>query len=310
MNDQEFKEKYDKLKYSKFYQQKMFGWRPLPTISCITIIFVCFAIFFIIMGIIILVFTAQVKELKYKYYPCQKDPCNSDETEINININEDMKKPVMVYYQVDGIIQNHRFYMDSKSDKQLKGEEVSLDDLKKDKICESALTVEQMEENMWHHHRWWGNENGDLSGDSLANPCGLISKTYFNDDFSEWHLDTEELFTEEEEEEKIAYQSDIDTYEGAKDNEHLLAWMRTSPFSNPRKLWGRINRDIKQGSTLNVKIELKYNFGGSRYIILSTRNIFGGKSMFLGICYIIAGGLSLMASVIFITTYSSFHRKN
>ena len=40
MNDQEFKEKYDKLKNSKFYQQKMLGWRPLPTISCITIIFV------------------------------------------------------------------------------------------------------------------------------------------------------------------------------------------------------------------------------------------------------------------------------
>ena len=303
MNDQEFKEKYDKLKNSKFYQQKMFGWRPLPTISCITIIFVCFAIFFIIMGIIILVFTAQVKELKYKYFPCEKNYCNYDETEININ--EDMKKPIMVYYQVDGIIQNHRFYMDSKSDKQLKGEEE--DDFKKDKICESALTVEQMEQNMMVH-RWWGNEDGDLSGDTLANPCGLISKTYFNDEFSDWEIDGDTL-EEELEEEGIAYQSDIDTYEGAK-NEHFLVWMRTSPFSNPRKLWGRINRDIKQGSTLKVKIELKYNYGGSRYIILSTRNIFGGESMFLGICYIIAGGLSLMASVIFITTYSSFHRKN
>ena len=302
MNDQEFKEKYDKLKNSKFYQQKMFGWRPLPTISCITIIFVCFAIFFIIMGIIILVFTAQVKELKYKYWPCGKNYCNYDETEININ--EDMKKPIMVYYQVDGIIQNHRFYMDSKSDKQLKGEEE--DDFKKDKICESALTVEQMEQNMVHG--WWGNEDGDLSPDTLANPCGLISKTYFNDEFSDWELDGDTL-EEELEEDGIAYQSDIDTYEGAK-IEHFLVWMRISPFSNPRKLWGRINRDIKQGSTLKVKIVPKYDFGGSRYIILSTRNIFGGKSMFLGICYIIAGGLSLMASVIFITTYSSFHRKN
>ena len=309
MNDQEFKEKYDKLKNSKFYQQKMFGWRPLPTISCITIIFVCFAIFFIIMGIIILVFTAQVKEIKYKYYPCEKNPCNYENT--IININEDMKKPVMVYYQVDGVIQNHRFYMDSKSDKQLKGEEALLDDLKKDKICESALTVEQMEEDRWIGS-WWGNDGGSLSGDTLANPCGLISKTYFNDEFTEWELDSEEIFTEEEEEEKekIAYQSDIDTYEGVKDNEHFLVWMRPSPFSNPRKLWGRINKDIKQNSQLKVKIDLKYSYGESRYIILSTRNIFGGKSMFLGICYIIAGVLSLMASVIFITTYSSFHRKN
>ena len=87
--------------------------------------------------------------------------------------------------------------------------------------------------------------------------------------------------------------------------------MRPSPFSNPRKLWGRINKDIKRNSRLEFSFNPDYNYNrGSRYIILSTRNIFGGKSMFLGICYIIAGGLSLMASVIFITTYSSFHRKN
>ena len=299
MNEQEFKEKYDKLKNSKFYQQKMLGWRPLPTISCITIIFVCFAIFFIIMGIIILVFTAQVKELKFKYDPYEK--IHYDYDNIDININEDMKKPVMIYYQVDGIIQNHRFYMDSKSDKQLKGEEE--DDLKKNKICENAQTKEDIP---------WQN-NGDYGNDDIANPCGLIAKTYFNDEFSNWRLNDDRL-EEELEEKGIAYQSDIDTYVGVKDNEnlgeHFLVWMRPSPFSNPRKLWGRINKDIKQNSKLTVKIGLKYYYGGNRYIILSTRNIFGGKSMFLGICYIIAGGLSLMASVIFITTYSSFHRKN
>ena len=300
MNEQEFKEKYDKLKNSKFYQQKMLGWRPLPTISCITIIFVCFAIFFIIMGIIILVFTAQVKELKFKYDPYEK--IHYDYDNIDININEDMKKPVMIYYQVDGIIQNHRFYMDSKSDKQLKGEEE--DDLKKNKICENAQTKEDIP---------WQN-NGDYGNDDIANPCGLIAKTYFNDEFSNWRLNDVRL-EEELEEEGIAYQSDIDTYVGVKDNEnlgeHFLVWMRPSPFSNPRKLWGRINKDIKQNSKLEFSFNPDYNYNrGSRYIILSTRNIFGGKSMFLGICYIIAGGLSLMASVIFITTYSSFHRKN
>ena len=299
MNEQEFKEKYDKLKNSKFYQQKMFGWRPLPTISCITIIFVCFAIFFIIMGIIILVFTAQVKEIKEKYYPLEKYP-NGFKKEIIIN--EDMKKPVMIYYQVDGIIQNHRFYMDSKSDKQLKGEEE--DDLKKNKICENAQTKEDIP---------WQN-NGDYGNDDIANPCGLIAKTYVNDKFSGWNLNDVPL-EEELEKEGIAYQSDIDTYVGVKDNEnlgeHFLVWMRPSPFSNPRKLWGRINKDIKRNSRLEFSFNPDYNYNrGSRYIILSTRNIFGGKSMFLGICYIIAGGLSLMASVIFITTYSSFHRKN
>jgi len=298
MNDQEFKEKYDKLKNSKFYQQKMFGWRPLPTISCITIIFVCFAIFFIIMGIIILVFTAQVKEHKEQYYPCNDINCDYEHTKIHIT--EDMKKPVMVYYQVDGVIQNHRFYMDSKSDKQLKGEEVDPEELKKDKICEGAFTEKEM------------SYSGNSGSSNLANPCGLIAKTYFKDKFTNWKLGTDILTKEELDEEEIAYQSDIDTYEGVADKgEHFLVWMRISPFSNPRKLWGRINKDIKQNTEIEIKIEPERDyFGGNRYIILSTRNIFGGKSMFLGICYIIAGGLSLMASVIFITTYSSFHRKN
>mgnify|MGYP002625652355 CR=1 FL=1 len=302
MNDQEFKEKYEKLKNSKFYQQKMFGWRPLPTISCITIIFVCFAIFFIIMGIIILVFTSQVKEVIVRYDTGKTSPNIDPETcYLDITINEEMKKPIMIYYQVDGVIQNHRFYMDSKSDKQLKGEDVSLDDLKKDRICESALTKGEMKY-----------ESNNQQDNELAEPCGLIAKTYFNDNFTDLKIDGEKLFVEEEEEEneRIAYQSDIDKYEGVKDDEHFLVWMRPSPFSNPRKLWGRINQDIKQNSKLTMNIEYKYLFGSSRYIILSTRNIFGGKSMFLGICYIIAGGLSLMASVVFITTYSSFHKKN
>jgi len=299
MNDQEFKEKYDKLKNSKFYQQKMFGWRPLPTISCITIIFVCFAIFFIIMGIIILVFTAQVKEIVTRYDTCDDVLTTSPYTcKLHININEDMKKPIMIYYQVDGVVQNHRFYMDSKSEKQLKGENPSDDDLKKD--CEGASTKKEM---------------GTGNTDDLENPCGLIAKTFFKDKFSEWELNGVgiDFGEEKEDQENIAYQSDIDTYKGIAKNEdygqHFLVWMRPSPFSNPRKLWGRISQDINQNSQLTVHIEFNYDHASKRYIILSTRNIFGGKSMFLGICYIIAGGMSLMASVIFITTYSSFHRK-
>ena len=39
----------------------------------------------------------------------------------------------------------------------------------------------------------------------------LIAKTYFNDEFTDLKIDGEELFAEEEEEnERIAYQSDID----------------------------------------------------------------------------------------------------
>ena len=35
-------EEYEKLKNSKFKQQKLPGWRPVPTITSTTIIFFCF----------------------------------------------------------------------------------------------------------------------------------------------------------------------------------------------------------------------------------------------------------------------------
>ena len=40
MNKEEFNKLYETLKKSRFKQQKFPGWRPLPTISCITIIFI------------------------------------------------------------------------------------------------------------------------------------------------------------------------------------------------------------------------------------------------------------------------------
>ena len=93
MEDKEFNEKYEQLKKSKFKQQKLVGWRPLPTISCITIIYLSFALFFIIFGIIILVFTGQINEIKIRY----DDTCiDSIFCSINIPIIHKMPKPIMI----------------------------------------------------------------------------------------------------------------------------------------------------------------------------------------------------------------------
>jgi hypothetical protein len=44
---------------------------------------------------------------------------------INITVTRDMKWPIYVYYELDGVYQNHRRYVKSRSDVQLKGETVS-----------------------------------------------------------------------------------------------------------------------------------------------------------------------------------------
>ena len=298
MDNKEFNEKYESLKKSKFRQQKLPGWRPIPTLSCVTIIFISFAVFFILVGILILVFTSQVKEVVVRYdrfKTNETDPfCRTDTTKPNscqILVPEKMKKPIMIYYQVDDFSQNHRAYMESKSDKQLKGETVSPEDLKKQ--CEF----------------------GYLNDNEGNVPCGLMVKTYPDDKFKDWNIDGNETISLKVE--GIAYETDKEKYKklGADlspflinvTDERFMIWMRPSPFKNPRKLWGIIDEnDIVSEVSFNVELTYPYN---KRYLILSTRNVFGGKSSFLGLIYIIFGIICLATSIIFINLYHIFHKK-
>ena len=303
MNKEEFNKFYEEMKNSRFRQQKFPGWRPLPTISCMTIIFISVGIFFIIVGVLILVFTGFLKEYKFRYdlYCYNKNTCD-----FSFTIPEKMKKPILIYYQVNDVRQNHRFYMDNKSDKQLKGEEVSKEDLEKSGDCESAL-----------YNKDFGLDSDEYDEDSVAFPCGLIAKSFLQDNFSSWTISKKEINVTTED---IAYKSDRDTYSKiAKkethwinlNDEHFMNWMRIAPFENPRKLWGKIEKDdIPSGAIVTVAIynHDKYrNF--EKYLILTTRNVFGGKSSFLGISYIVFGGICLLSAVIFINVFNYFHKK-
>jgi hypothetical protein len=303
MDNKEFLEKYESLKKSKFRQQKLLGWRPVPTLSCVTIIFVSFAVFFILVGILILVFTSQVKEVIARYdrvrtYENETDPYCRNDKEVpdlcSFSVPEKMKKPIMIYYQVDGFSQNHRAYMESKSDKQLKGETVSPEELKKQ--C----------------------EYGYLNDNEGAIPCGLMVKTYPDDKFKEWKIDGNEDISLKVE--GIAYETDKEKYKKLGQDispfsinvteERFMIWMRPSPFKNPRKLWGIIDKnDIVSTVSFSVETGDHYLYENKRYLILSTRNVFGGKSSFLGLIYIIFGIICLATSIVFINLYHIFHKK-
>ena len=85
-------------------------------------------------------------------------------------------------------------------------------------------------------------------------------------------------------------------------DEHFLVWMRPSGLPNPKKLWGRINKDLKQGDNIVIDINNHYNvtpYGGKKKIILSNATKFGGKNKFLGISYIVVGALSIICAVVF-----------
>ena len=307
MNKEEFNKLYETLKKSKFRQQKFPGWRPLPTISCITIIFISAGVFFIIFGIFILIFTGQIKEFKFRYdLFCAEKRRHNEKCELSLSIPETMKKPIFIYYQINDLRQNHRFYMDNKSDKQLKGEEVSKEDLEKSNDCDGALYNKDFD----------FLDPDKYPEDDVAFPCGLIAKSFFRDNFTLWQMSGKEINVTTEE---IANKKDRDDLSnvGLKDSqwldvtdEHFIIWKRIAPFENPRKLWGKIEGDdISSGSSVIVTIDDKNYHSFEKYIILSTRNVFGGKSSFLGILYIVFGAVCLISAVIFINVYNYFHKK-
>jgi hypothetical protein len=86
---------------------------------------------------------------------------------IDIEIPEDMNPPIYFYYQLKNFYQNHRRYVKSRSDEQLRGDSVS--------ATEACEPLESSSSNV-------------VDGKALPlYPCGLIANSFFNDDFKASH---------------------------------------------------------------------------------------------------------------------------
>jgi hypothetical protein len=59
-----------------------------------------------------------------------------------------------------------------------------------------------------------------------------------------------------------------------------MVWFRTGALSEFRKLWAKIDEDIKEGEHtmfISNKFDVDH-FDGEKYFVLSTTNEFGGKN--------------------------------
>ena len=310
-------EEYESLKNSKFKQQKLPGWRPVPTITSTTIIFFCFGGVFIVLGIIILIFSNKIEEVSYRYdEECKNQLKENNECVITLHIKKKMEKKIMIYYQLNGFYQNHRRYVKSKSDDQLNGKNIQLAEMKDSQDCDPAITNKDM------------NQKISISGkplidDDLAIPCGLIAKSYFNDNFTNWiyingfneevHFSPNEKDIAWKADKELKYKNiDPDRQWIDMEDEHFIVWMRPAGLPNFRKLWGRIEMDFEENTDVKVTITDRFDvtsFNGEKYLILSTVNAFGGKNSFLGISYIVLGGISIILAVVFIIGYNIHSKK-
>ena len=286
---------YEQVKKSRFKQQNLPAWRPVPTIFSIIIVFSAFGVLFIILGIVLLVYSAKVHSAEVDYTDCALDATCTK----TITLEDDIDSPVFVYYQLIGFFQNSRRYVKSKETDQLTGDDIDAHD-----NCEPAEKNSEM--GLPYGKKALDGVSNLVDG-NIAVPCGLMAKTFFNDSF-EFKVNGA---SEPVDETNIAFAKDKDLYDKEPDkskqwtsitDEHFLVWMRPSGLPNPKKLWGRINKDLKQGDKIDITIHNKYNvthYGGEKKIILSNATKFGGKNKFLGISYIVVGVLSIICAVLF-----------
>ena len=162
---------------------------------------------------------------------------------VNVMVPQTMKAPVFVYYELDNFYQNHRRYVKSRSDDQLRGEPVS------GSTC--APELERV--------------NATTGEKTTINPCGLMAWSYFNDTYAvavdgesiavnetdiAWRSDLKYKFTDAT---TNAHNDDVATRGGGavagspSVDEYFVVWMRTAALSDFRKLWGRIETDIPRG---------------------------------------------------------------
>lgn len=95
---------------------------------------------------------------------------------------------MFVYYQLDNFYQNHRRYVKSRSNPQLLGTDMTVDELGD---CEPIVTNADIE-------RYYSIGGEPLDMDAPAFPCGLVAKSFFNDTYSLYKIETSSVIDETE----------------------------------------------------------------------------------------------------------------
>ena len=90
------------------------------------------------------------------------------------------------------------------------------------------------------------------------------------------------------------------------EDEAFQVWMRTAGLPTFSKLAQRNDDAPMKAGTYRLTVDMNFDvneFGGSKSIVISTRTIMGGRNPFLGIAYVVVGGLCVILGVVFTVTH-------
>lgn len=276
-------------KDTPFRQQTLQGYQPIYTARLVSIIFFISAILFFAFGFPLYVSSERVVEVTKRY----DDDCKESKQNCKITINIDKKipEPVYVYYKLENFYQNHRLYVRSRSYAQLRNGKPTDTELN---LCSPAKYNKDFK------GYYKPTDSKELKDDDVAVPCGMVARSVFNDTYSisGYDIEFDDLVYESD---KNIWINGDESKQWHKINDALRIWMKISPFSTFRKLYGVVKSDIKKGK-LELEIDNNYNvddWDGKKFIVLSSASVFGGKNNKLGIIFISAGCVCVLCALIF-----------
>ncbi|KAL1999204.1 hypothetical protein VTN02DRAFT_4891 [Thermoascus thermophilus] len=235
------------------------------------------------------------------------------------DIPDPIGPPVFLYYRLTNFYQNHRRYVQSLDLDQLKGKPLdnntisgsSCDPLRIDPITQKAYY-----------------------------PCGLIANSLFNDSISypnlinigpyvmtnkgiAWDSDKELIKTTKykpwevvpppnwKERYPNGYTND-DPIPDLHEDEEFMVWMRTAGLPTFSKLSLRNDTAAMEAGNYRLDIDDHFpvtEYGGTKSILISTRTVMGGKNPFMGIAYVVVGGICIVLGALFTVAHLVKPRK-
>mmetsp|Transcript_26000 Transcript_26000/g.56741 ORF Transcript_26000/g.56741 Transcript_26000/m.56741 type:complete len:427 (+) Transcript_26000:109-1389(+) len=144
----------------QFVQQRLKAWKPIFAPQWIIGIYIACGLLFLGIGVAALFTSWSVAEFVHDY---TDDDLNSDGVgSFEFTVDKSMMAPIWIYYQLDGFHQNHRRYVKSRDDKQMR---------------EVTAPKTQAGDLSFSCHPW-------VTTDGRVNyPCGLVARSVFNDSY-------------------------------------------------------------------------------------------------------------------------------
>ena len=240
---------------------------------------------------------------------------------IKFDLPNDLNPPVLFYYRLTNFYQNHRRYVQSSDSLQLKGTARTLPQLESGGHCAPLAGTGSKP------YYPCGLIANSLFNDTFESPVMLNPKSGEGDDGGRannktypmtnkgiaWNSDKERFGTSKYKPSDVVPPPNwVDRYKDGvytdatmpklHEDEEFQVWMRTAGLPTFSKLALRNDSGIMEKGTYSIKIYYRFPvraYSGTKSIVISTRTVMGGRNPFLGIAYIVVGGLCIVLGVVF-----------